>query len=254
MEYNRTLLQMGFVAGKASTCVFYHPDLDVRLVVHGDDFVLSGQEKHLHYFADQLKQKYLVKIRGVLGPDQNDQKAITLLNRVVEWTEDGLQIEADPRHVELVLRDLGLQYAKGSSVAGTVIEEDDLTMPLTEVETTRYRSVVARCNYLAADRPDIQFAVKELCREMSTPTTTSMSKLKKLGRYLQRHPRLLIYFSYQHTPCNLGIYADADYAGCRRTRRSTNGGCTMLGEHCIKHGPVRSLSSPYPLGKRSITD
>ena len=32
-----------------------------------------------------------------------------------------------------------------------------------------YRSATARCNYLAADRPDIAFATKELCRAMSAP-------------------------------------------------------------------------------------
>ena len=30
-----------------------------------------------------------------------------------------------------------------------------------------------RCNYISADRADAQFCVKELCRDMSAPTTDS---------------------------------------------------------------------------------
>ena len=37
-------------------------------------------------------------------------------------------------------------------------------------EATRYRGIAARANYHSADRPDIMYAVKELCRGMARPT------------------------------------------------------------------------------------
>ena len=102
------------------------------------------------------------------------------------------------------------------------------------MEATRYRSVVARANYMAADRPDIQYAVKELCRDMGAPSRSSWCKLKKLGRYLCRSPRLIIKYGYQDTQDHITVYSDSDYAGCRRTRKSTSGGCAMVGVHCVK--------------------
>ena len=36
-------------------------------------------------------------------------------------------------------------------------------------EATSFRSAVARLNYMASDRPDIQYAVKEVARNMSSP-------------------------------------------------------------------------------------
>ena len=45
-------------------------------------------------------------------------------------------------------------------------------------ETTRYRAITARANYLAADRPDLMYAVKELCRGMAKPTKMHWHKLK----------------------------------------------------------------------------
>ena len=51
-------------------------------------------------------------------------------------------------------------------------------------EVTNYRSIAARANYLSADRPDIMYAVKELCRGMAKPPKGHWLKLKRLGRYL----------------------------------------------------------------------
>ena len=39
-------------------------------------------------------------------------------------------------------------------------------------EPSEFRALAARANYLAQDRPDIQYAVKEVARRMSVPTDT----------------------------------------------------------------------------------
>ena len=54
--------------------------------------------------------------------------------------------------------------------------------------------MVARANYLAQDRSDIGFAVKELSRSMAKPTECDMAKLKRLGRYLKGCPRAVLIF------------------------------------------------------------
>ena len=234
IEYSKTLVTMGFVPGKSSTVVFYNWESDVRLAVHGDDFVLSGTPGHLEQFANDLSKKYLVKVRGILGPEPTDMNAITVLHRRLQWTRRGLQVEADPKHVSIVFQELGLEDARGSNITGTrrELEEDD--EPLDRTDTARYRSIVARCNYVSTDRPDAQFSVKELCRDMSSPTLSSWSRLKRFGRYLKRHPRAVIRLDQQNSAVTLDVFADTDYAGCRKTRRSTNGGCAMIGGHCVK--------------------
>ena len=66
-------------------------------------------------------------------------------------------------------------------------EEDDVE--LDAVKAKLYCGTAARCNDLAVDRPELQFAVKESCREMSKPTVGSWSKLLRIGRYLKGQPR-----------------------------------------------------------------
>ena len=60
-----------------------------------------------------------------------------------------------------------------------------------------YRALVARANYLAQDRVDIGYPVKELCRKMSKPTMADWEALKRRGRYLIDKTRSVIGFPYQ---------------------------------------------------------
>ena len=47
----------------------------------------------------------------MLGPEETHKQEVRVLNRVISWKEDGIQYEADPRHVEIALCELGLDKA-----------------------------------------------------------------------------------------------------------------------------------------------
>jgi hypothetical protein len=145
--------------------------------------------------------------------------------------------EADPRHAELSLQALNIKPdSKGTSVPGTKDEVDihGESPKLAPYMATQYRAIVARAIYLSQDRPDIGFSAKELSRSMATPTELAMTKLKRLGRYLQDHKRYVKKYRYQCNPKQLTIYSDTDWAGCRTTRKSTSGGIAMFGTHILK--------------------
>ena len=84
------------------------------------------------------------------------------------------------------------------------------------------------------DRLDIAFAVKELARSMAKPTRGDWQKLKRLGRYLLDKPRMQQVYKWHDVQSVIKTYTDADWAGCRATRKSTTGGCVMLGAHTLK--------------------
>ena len=67
-----------------------------------------------------------------------------------------------------------------------------LDEPLAGEEAKSFRSIAARLNYLCIDRPDIQYSVKEIARRMASPVRGDWRKLRKLGRYLIRRPRLCL--------------------------------------------------------------
>ena len=101
-------------------------------------------------------------------------------------------------------------------------------------EATSYRAITARLNYIGPDRIDIQYAVKEAARHMSTPMRSHLGALIKIGKYLLGRPRLVSHFKWQAMPTTLTTYTDSDWAGCPKTARSTSGGIICWGSHVIK--------------------
>ena len=119
-----------------------------------------------------------------------------ILNRIVRWTDKGLEYEADPRQAEKLLRNLKID-GEGVNAAATpgvkaVKEQLDKDTALERSKTTPSRAVAAGAKYLAADRPELQFAAKEVCRWMAHPTENALNSLKRLGRYVVGC-RMLIY-------------------------------------------------------------
>ena len=117
-----------------------------------------------------------------------------------------------------------------------LLEEEGDDQPLVGEELAKYRSVAATANFIAQDRPDVKFAVKELCRDMAKPTYASWRKMKKLARYFKGQPRVVqkIKFDVDGIGTEVYVIVDSDWAGCASTRKSTNGGCIMVGDICVK--------------------
>ena len=114
---------------------------------------------------------------------------------------------------------------------------EDNEKPLGSKEATLYRMVAARANYLAADRADIQYATKECCRGMAAPMVGHFSSLKRLARYLIGRPRMVWKYAWQAVE-DVKSYSDSNWAGCKRTARSTSCGIIMRGSHHIKSWSV----------------
>ena len=96
-------------------------------------------------------------------------------------------------------------------------------------DATLFRSVVARINFLAQDRGDIQFASKCASAGMANPTRKHWQALHRLSRYIKDHPRLVQHFFWASESERFGACADSDWAGDRVTAKSTSGGVLLWG-------------------------
>ena len=77
-------------------------------------------------------------------------------------------MEPDQRHAVLIVQGLELESANKVGTLGDHEprrKDGENEEELEGEHATRYRALAARANYLAADRPDIMYSVKELCRE-----------------------------------------------------------------------------------------
>ena len=79
-------------------------------------------------------------------------------------------------------------------------------------------------NHLGQDRSEIQFALKELGKEMSNPNPGSWLKLKRLLRYLKSNPRYRCWCGYQGQEKNVVAWSDSDFVGCTKYKEIGFGG------------------------------
>ena len=139
--------------------------------MHGDGFTILAAESVIKLIARNMEKRYKIKLRGILWPDRRDLKDIVILNRLLRWTNDGLEHGPDPRHVELMISQLGLQDAKAVTTPGVKAssQDPDEDGPLDGTMKSKFCALVARAKYLSQGSGDIQFSVKELSRKMSSP-------------------------------------------------------------------------------------
>ena len=226
----------GFKRGIVHPAVFWHPTRNITTLVHGDDYVLSGLQADLEWMEVQLQASYEIQAQK-LGLGVGCVQEGEVLNRILRCDSSGWSLEADPGHAELVIEQLDVGSTRTAATPGIDgIEEidNDEDVEIMGADSTGFRGVAARCNDLAFDRSDIQFPTKDICRENSRPTTGSLRRLRRLGLYLEGRPRLTWEFQMQSHCTSLDVYTDSDWAGCRKTCKSTSGGAIMLGGHCFK--------------------
>ena len=250
-EYAGRLAQEGYVQGGSFPTVFRHGTKEIGGAVHGDDFTFLGYEEDLHELIELLKSWFELKVRAILGPDARDDKEIVILGRLVKWEPGGIRIVPDRKYADSIMKYCGLS-AGSKSLGGPgkkeeseeienpeesedeISEEKDDSKELPPKEAKEYRGMAATANYLGADRCDVQYPAKELCRTMSRPTKLSLKKLKHLARYLVGVPEVELFYCHQNETDEITCYVDSDWAGCTRTRKSTSGGMVVLGSHCVK--------------------
>ena len=221
--------------------LYMHDELDLRFLVHGDDFVALGDEDALKFLEKKLKEKFELRVDGLIGPDATDGTSMSVLNRIISYNKaDGVvSYEADARHAEQIVKELDLTNAKAVTTPSEkqrqedVLDAEDLPV-LSPEEASKYRSLVMRAAYLSLDRADIAEMVKGLARHMKAPTSYSWGRLKRLGRYLLGKPRVCQVFRPQRMFSEIRVFCDSDHAGDLATRKSTTGLVVMLGDHNLK--------------------
>ena len=171
---DRTMEKLDYNIGVFNPCLYKHPVKDVSVPRHGDDFATLASRTQIAEFKEDLSNHLLVKHIATLGPRPQllDVCKVRFLSRVIRWVvppfgqaPERIEIEADPRHSELLIKNSGLQTnkqtnSKGVNTPGERMKDSSRTVKLSPQDSTSYRSNVLQLAYLSVDRIELQFASK----------------------------------------------------------------------------------------------
>ncbi|GJY51006.1 ribonuclease H-like domain-containing protein [Tanacetum coccineum] len=225
-----------------------------------------------------LHEVFIIDLKaGSSGPSFQDCNFIDLLLKEIMFDKHSsttlLQRIISSLHQELSMTDLGpLNYFLGISVS-----RDDRSMFLhqrqyalevlkragmlnchpcrTPVDTehklgadcvsfsdpTLYKSLAGSLQYLTFTRPNLSYAVQQICLYMHDPHEPHLAALKRILRYVRGtlDYGLQLYFS---SSGSLVGYIDANWAGCPTTHRSTFGYCIFLGNNLLSWSSKRQVT------------
>ena len=108
-------------------------------------------------------------------------------------------------------------------------------------DPTLYRSLASALQYLTFTRPDISYAVQQICLFMHNPMETHMHALRRILRYIWGTIQHGLHL-YPSSTSILTAYTDADWGGCPDTRRSTSGYCVFLGDNLLSWSSKRQAT------------
>jgi hypothetical protein len=103
---------------------------------------------------------------------------------------------------------------------------------------THFRSLAGALEYLTFTRPDIAYAVQQICLHMHDQRKPHLTAMKHTLRYLRG--TLDYGLLLRHSASSeLTVYTDADWAGCPDTRQSTSGYTVFLSTNLISWSSKR---------------
>ena len=223
-EYASKMIDIGFARRASNSTVFHRQSTGCRCVVHGDDFTFLCYGDHVKELVDKMGQWYDLTVRGVVGDDDGDDKEVTIFNRTLKHTGDGLEYSADPRHEREIRAEFSIGCESKGLNAPTMKEEvpdgfdEDRDHPRRDQACgRRYRKVVVRANYLSLDRIDLQFASKEACRQLSDPRVSGEARMKRIARHLLKYPKFVWKYDRGEIDEHVIDVSDSDWAACRRS-------------------------------------
>ena len=217
--------------------------------VHVDDELLAANKEDGEWVIAILSQKLTLKINGPY-PEIAD-KEMLYLKKIFKFVEEGVLVLPNGKYFEALEKLTGLSSSSRSfkpkpTPDHTGVGKPDSSKELTGEECSRYRSVLGVLLYLCQERPDVQYAVKNLASYLKTPTEAATTFAKQTVKYLLGTKDYGILYPYGTLMSNtvdrinspeakdtskvptVEVFTDSDWGGSAKDRSSTSSGMVFV--------------------------
>jgi hypothetical protein len=228
------LSTIGFVASVTDTSLFVLRSAadTAYLLLYVDDIIVTAS-------SSAFLQHLLARLHSEFAMTDLDDLHF-FLGIAVRRSSTGLFLSQRQYAVDLLQR-------AGMSDCHPCTTPIDTQAKLSDIEgelvtdATDYRSLAGALQYLTLTRPDLSYAVQQICLHMHAPRQPHLALVKRVLRYVRGTLDLGLHLSASSSTA-LTAYSDADWAGCPDTRRSTSGYCVYYGDSLISWSSKRQTT------------
>ncbi|XP_031262353.1 uncharacterized protein LOC116120540 [Pistacia vera] len=232
------LLELGFEESKVDCSLFTLCTNTFKLfvLVYIDDIIITGSSSSaIISFIDSLKENFHIRDLGQLS---------YFLGVEAKRSNKGLHLW-QAKYISDLLESTKMQGAKPLACPTTSGMKLSSNAGTLQSDPTEYRRIVGALQYCTITRPDISYAVNQLCQFMHNPRDSHWIATKSVLRYLKG---TVVYgLFYSPSTIDIHVYCDSNWVGNPDDRRSTSGFSIFLGKNliswCAKKQGVVSRSS-----------
>lgn len=228
------ILALGFSSSKTDTSLFIYrrgPDTAYLLLYVDDILLTASSTAFLTRIITALQREFDMKDMGPLH---------YFLGISIQRTSAGMFLSQHKYAAEILGRAKMSDCNPCLTPADTKSKLSASSGPSVS-DPSLYRSLAGALQYLTFTRPDISYAVQQVCLFMHDPREIHFAALKRVLRYLKG----TIHHGLHIAPSSdlpLIAYSDADWGGCPDTRRSTSGYCVFLGPNLVSWSSKRQTT------------
>ena len=179
-HFATVLKEAGFRRLLSDPQMYVHEETGAIIVAHVDDLMITTPEDVLPKVQEQLDKAFKVKWGAILGPTW-----AKFLGK--EWRRRGDEIDVriPEKYYIAVLKEHGLEKCRSLATPCVAKRNDSDDKPLEEDRRHRFRRTVGRLMWVAPERPDLSFSVKEMARRVQVPREGDWGTLKRILRYIR---------------------------------------------------------------------
>ena len=227
--------QPGWVRCVVEPQLWFHLRTGAMLTAHADDLMLATPPGAREEIMHNLESKMRIKWGECLKVGVKSEW-VRFLGKEMRRTETGYELRIPLGYMKGILELLHLEKTKGAPTPFLSIKPTEEPQLCDMVEHHLYRQVVGKMMWLASDRPDLTYAIKELARAVQQPNVEDMQKLKRLGKYLANTLDMVwrLDVDMKQSLAEVRVITDANWAAAP-DRRSTSGGWITVANFPILH-------------------
>eukprot|EP00937_MAST-01D_sp_MAST-1D-sp2_P008227 g8227.t1 len=216
---------LGFRVCPSDHCMFHRPADGVLIGIHVDDCVITAPTRSaIRAFKDELRA------RDVAFTD--DQDLSDILGIEIEHGADGSISISQRTYIDNMVKAFDFDFLPAAPTPWIKRRKPPDKLPIAGPTL----QLLGKLTWLAMQtRPDIAWPVNK-CAQMSADPTRANEMWERMVRIVayvkQTRDRRLTYTAGDNRGWpTLAVFADADFAGCLETRRSTTGVVTAY--NCV---------------------
>ena len=246
----KSLNNIGFTSTHVEPSLFHSKELDAIVSVYVDDLlIISKNVKTIEYIKELLTERFEMKDLGVVNH---------LLGLKIQYDIDKGVAQVDlAGYIRNTLEALNLTgIRRRSTPMSTNLTLSIEDAPKSEEEKIEmkckpYAQAIGALNWISnAARPDISYATNVCSRFTNNPGIKHWNQVIHIFGYLKKTINLKIIYNREEKEISgflkgtlrtnkIEGYTDADYAGCKDTKRSTSGYVFTIAGGAIAWGSKR---------------